>query len=206
MNSHWNRIAVVLIVILNSVISGVAGAQTPSLPPQYVQQDQHNSHLLFGLSAQVLGTYCHLNWAPGDARCYLEFEDEEGARTNIFFHYEELARNEQRLLARLKDLSARWKRKYPLDFWGRTVFFMYRKADHEALDELIQGIESEGLAHRVLIRSRDEETRKIPYFYSEDLVRGVFHIFIEIFSRYDLREGMWGPGEKGEYRDPLAGG
>ena len=169
-----------------------------SLPSQYVQQGQHNAHLLFGLNSQVLGTYCNLEWAPGDARCYLEFQDEDGDRRNIFVRYEHLEQSHGRILSRLKDLSMRWKRKYPLDFWGRTVFFMYRAADHKALDELIAGLEEERLSHRVLMRVTGQE-RKIPYFYSDELVRGIFHIFIESFSRYDLREGLWSSSETAIY-------
>ncbi|MBX3017630.1 MAG: hypothetical protein KF767_07070 [Bdellovibrionaceae bacterium] len=190
-------------VLLVTLVSTGAGAQSVSLPSQYVQQGQHNSHLLFGLNAQVLGSYCNLEWAPGEARCYLDFRDEDGERRNIFVRYEHLEQSHARILSRLKELSTRWKRKYPLDFWGRTVFFMYRAADHKALDELITGLEAEGLSQRVLMPVSGNE-RKIPYFYSDELVRGVFHIFIEAFSRYDLREGLWGPSEMAVYGDAAA--
>lgn len=195
-------LSILSLLILNLCALAPAGAQSSSLPSGYIQQGQHNAHFLFGLSKQVMGSFCNLEWAPGDARCYLDFEDEDGVRTNIFLRYERLAENHDRVLARLKDLSARWKRKYPLDFWGRTVFFMYRQADHKALDQLIEGIEREGLAFRVLMPA-NANARPLPYFYSDELIRGIFHIFIETFSRYDLREGLWGPAEMAVYGDAV---
>lgn len=193
-----------ILVIISFVLAPIfLRAQNLSLPSQYVQQDQHNAHLLFGVSRQVLGTYCNLSWAPNDQRCYLEFEDEDGVRSNIFLKYERFDQNQARLVARLQDLSKRWKKKYPLDFWGRSILHPFRESNHEALDTLISGIEKEGLSHRVLMLN-NVDSRPTAYFYDDELVRAIFHIFIETFSRYDLREGLWGPAEVATYGQSLS--
>lgn len=154
-----------------------------TIPKEYVQQDQHTSFFVFGYGSQSLISHCHLNWAPGAARCYLEFENSKKERTNIFFRYEDLQKIQPSLIKALKNLHARMLREHPVTGWNKYIY-LFREHDYEILENLITQIEKESLSGRFLMPHKPRDVESIS---SSFLVDEIFKIFDLLFMPYELR-------------------
>ncbi len=163
--------------LIYALLSFVFATTPMDIPSQYVQQNQHNTFFLFNVSGESLTANCYLTEPIDYSHCYFDFEDENSKKTVYETPFMNLYSIQNHLLADLKNLQAEWLMTYPLDSWSAT-FSLFRKDNHEALDQLINEIEKESLPHRMFIPLHNSDYRKdTPYFYDSELTLRIWDIF-----------------------------
>ncbi len=171
-------------LVFSALLVLINGNAQVKIPPAYVQQDQHTAFFLFGFDGQSMISHCHMNWAPGYPRCYLEFEREKNQHTNIFFDYNALEKVHPVLLKALKNLHARLLRERPVSKWNLFTD-MFRENDYEVLAELIRQIEAESLSNRFLMPNIPRKIESISNTY---VVNEIMNVFELILLAHEIRQ------------------
>lgn len=146
------------------------------IPRQYVQQNQHNAFYLFNINGESITSECYLTDPLEMSKCYFEFNDDDKTRHTYSVPFVRLYEIQKPLLEDLKALQKEWLENYPPDGWT-SFLHPFRKNTHQALDQLINEIETESLPFRTFITERNYDRQDIPYMYDSELTERVWDIF-----------------------------